>query len=82
MAKLERKEKEDFDNNNVGPIDTDEGTEEDGEEEEELAVSHKSKRKVMGTKKPAKKKKTGVSDEGRDDADYVERQKFHSKQVS
>ena len=83
LARLERKEKEDFDNNNVGKIDEEGDTEEDGEGEEEWATdTHKSKRKVMGTKKPEKKKRSGVSDEGRDDADYVERQKFHAKQVS
>ena len=74
-------EKEAYENHNVGPIDEEEDTEEDGDGEEEW-VPETHKRKGNGTKKPDKRKKSGVSDEGRDDADYVERQKFHAKQVS
>ena len=80
LATLEKKEKEDFDNNNAMPIDNTE--EEDEGEEEWTPGNHRDKRRGMGTHKPEKKRRTGVSDEGRDDADYVERQKFHAKQVS
>lgn len=75
MAGLEKKQKEEWDIG--GDIDNEEDLVEDIEDEfwspENDEVQKKSRRK--------RSKKIGVSDKGRGDMDFVEKQKFHPKQV-
>ena len=72
MARLEKKQKEDWEKS--GGIDTDQDLEDSVEDEVSTPESEGSK------KKKKRGRKTGI-DKGRGDIEFEEKQKFHPKQV-
>ena len=72
MARLEKKQKEDWEKS--GGIDTDQDLEDSVEDEVWTSESEVSKKKKKRSRKTS-------TDKGRGDIDFEEKQKFHPKQV-
>ena len=72
MARLEKKHKEDYDNNVV--VDTDQELE--SSPENEIATPD-----LEEAKKRKKKGRKSIAEKGRGDVDVEEKQRFHPKQV-
>ena len=86
LAAVEKEEKAMHDKKVVGSSNSkkvvsagDQEEEVDDDDSEDWIPTGSKKRRVKETR--SKTKKNSAADEGREDADYVERQMFHAKQV-